>query len=130
MSVIYQATLPNQLELIIEDQSNRYFGDYHRVKLRVRCPVAVSAAAFNASQDPAADAAAAERILGSEIVYEKSLERMGVAGEEFETIKQELLERFLQINRPYLARADFPARFIALKMREKQQPGRPGGPSY
>lgn len=130
MSVIYQATLPNELELIIEDQSNRYFGDYHRVKLLVRCPVAVTNAAFIESQDPAADSAAAERILGSEVVYEKSLERMGVSGGDLERVKQELLERFLQINQPYLARADFAARFITLKLREKQQSEPAGGQYY
>ena len=130
MTVICQHDLPNRIKLIIEDQSNRYFGDYHRVKLLSRCPICVAAEYFSASPDPHAAAQAAQRILGQEVLYEKSLERMGVPSHELERTKQELLDQFLQINQSYLARDDFPARFIAMKLREKQQTNLSGGRPY
>ena len=130
MKVIYQKELPNRLKLTVEDLSNRYFGDYHRVKLLVRCPITVSADSFGSSPDPLAAAQAAQRSIGPEVLYEKSLERMGVPGAELQSIKQELLEQFIRINQPYLARDDFPARFIAVKLRERQQKTRSGGCPY
>lgn len=130
MTVIYQQDLPNRLTLTVEDQSNRYFGDYHRVKLQVRCPITVAAEYFRTSPDPLAAAQAAQRMLGTEVLYEKSLERMGVPSAELRIIKQELLGQFIRINQPYLARDDFPARFIAVKLREKQQTTPPGGRPY
>jgi len=130
MTVVYQQDLPNRLKLIIEDQSNRYFGDYHRVKLLVRCPICVAAEYFGASTDPHAAAQAAQRTLGQKVLYERSLERMGVPSRDLERAKQELRDQFLQINQAYLARDDFPARFIAMKLREKQQTTLPGGRPY
>jgi hypothetical protein len=125
--IVYQHELPNRLLLRVEDQSNRYFGDYHRVRLVIRCLVPVRAEHFSASQDPIAAADAAAALLGKEVIYEKALERMGVVGSEVETTRQLLLEQFVQTNQPYLARDDFPARFIALKLRElnrNEQSGR------
>jgi hypothetical protein len=121
--LLYQHELPNRLLLNIEDQSNRYFGDYHRVRLVIRCQVPVVAAHFSASKDPLAAADAATALLGKEVIYETALERMGVAGCDVETIRQQLLDQFVQANQPYLARKDFPARFIALKLREIDRNG-------
>lgn len=119
--IIYQDELNNGLQLLVEDQSNRYFGDYHRLRLFVSCRVPVRAEYFTAETNPEQAAAEAVKILGTEVVYEKPLERMGVAGGELATIRQQVLDDFLSINRDYLARADFPAKFLALKLRERQQ---------
>jgi len=125
MPLIYQNKLPNRLVLTVEDHSNRYYGDYHRVKLLVRCLVPVNAESFADSTDPVAEAAEALRILGPEIVFEKSLERMGVPGDEVEQTRQFLLEQFLQTNRSYLASKAFVPKFIALKLRDKRSSGLP-----
>jgi hypothetical protein len=121
--ILYQQQLPNRLLLKIEDQSYRYFGDYHRVRLVIRCQVPVVAEHFVASEDPLAAAAAAVLQLGHEVTFEKTLERMGVAGSEVETTRQLLIDQFMQTNHPYLARDDFPFRFIALKLRQSDRSG-------
>lgn len=120
-NIIYQDELDNGLQLQVEDQSNRYFGDYHRLRLFVSCPVPVRAEYFAGDANPEQVAAEALQLLGTEVVYEKPLERMGVAGGELEAVRQQVLDDFLAINRDYLARGDFPAKFLALKLRERQQ---------
>lgn len=117
LPIVYQSELPNQLKLTIEDQSHRYFGDYHRVRLRVRCVIPVTSAAFLSYDDPAAEAAAARQVLGEQVCFEKTLEQMGVPGARLETTRKTLVDQFLQANLTYLTRVDFAARFIAKKRR-------------
>lgn len=87
--------LENGLQLEFEDLSNRYYGDYHRVCISIYCRLA--------------EDGHQERYLFT------SLEKMAVAGGELAAVKQQLMEQFDQRQRSYLARPDFPRRFLAAR---------------
>lgn len=117
MSVNRTIPLKNGLCLHIDDQTNRYFGDYHRVRLVVRCVVSVATVASR--PDCELEAAQLQRLLGEEICYEKVLERMGVAGAAVEQTSEELLKQFLVASGDYLERDDFPLRLLRQRFRAR-----------
>ncbi|WP_282754678.1 hypothetical protein [Desulfuromonas thiophila] len=94
-SLLVTQQLENGLQLEFEDLSNRYYGDYHRVCISIYCRLA---------EDDYQ-----ERYLFT------SLEKMAVAGGELAAVKQQLMEQFDQRQRSYLARPDFPRRFLAAR---------------
>jgi hypothetical protein len=73
------------MTLGVVDETNRYFGDYHRVCLRttLSCSLAV--------------VGGPERV---ELV--KTLERMAVSTERVEQVREQLLENFIEHVRRYL----------------------------
>lgn len=86
--------LDNDVELDFFDLSNRYFGDYHRVcvKIHVRVP-------RPDREEP--------------LVKVQTLERMGVAGAAVEATRDGLVDAYLQNAGRYLAHVDYPARLLA-----------------
>ncbi len=110
--------LPNGLTAEFFDLSNRYFGDYHRVCLEVRCPVPLRTEWFPGEGGDELDRA--RRLLGEEVVYGRRLERMGVAGSEVEKTREALVDDFLRTTSSYLGSAEFPSRFIAARLAEKR----------
>ena len=109
--VLMSRTLENGLQLEFFDQSNRYFGDYHRVKILVRCRVPLRAE-WLADCGDAVDLPQIRAMLGESVFYERSLEQMGVASAQLETVKSSLLEGFLGTTAGYLGSDTFPGRFI------------------
>lgn len=107
MNPLRQKTLANGLRIEVFDETNRYFGDYHRVCLQVviSCDVATAAAAGGADPQFWADFKAAR---GDGIRVEKSLLRMGVAGAEVERTVNALLDDFLRAADDYMAHPDYP----------------------
>ncbi len=101
------------------DRSNRYFGAYWRICLEVRCRVPLSAAGL-----PDAEATRARQLLGETVDFVRRLERMGVAEENVEAVRQELVASFLQTTRAYLESAVFPGRLVAGRLAEKRGPRR------
>ncbi len=88
-------TLPNGLKLDYSDASKRYYGDYYRICIEIKCAL------------PQED-------YGCWHLFKK-LERMGVASSDLDSAKLELLESFSHMIMPYLQRADFPKRFEVAK---------------
>jgi len=113
VSELTEIALENGLLLQVENQTNRYFGDYHRVRLVVSCHFEV--AGLLTDPDCDLDHGQLRRLLGEQLRYEKVLERMGVPGAAVETTCRELVDQFLASNRSYLERADFPQRLLRQK---------------
>lgn len=94
----------NGLRYSVEDQSVRYFGDYHHVRLVVTftfpCDERVLPAGESLSD--------VRRSLGETISFCRTLSRMGVPSSDLERTKRELLDSFLSSATVYLARPDFP----------------------
>lgn len=113
--LLREEVLENGLRLEFWDQSNRYFGDYHRVRVLVRLRLSLTAG-------PLADRVAqpileqARVNLGDELIEEQVLEKMGVAGADLEVLRQEQIDRFLTGNRAYLARPAYVERLLARQL--------------
>lgn len=114
MTTIKREMLPNGLEITFDDQSNRYFGDYHRVCLvaTIKCPIV-------AIQDEALKAQAAQ-LYGEALEVEKRFERMGVSSDEVESVRSSLIEEFLRSASAYLSRDDYPAMLVTAEMNKRR----------
>lgn len=86
--------LDNGIAVAFFDLSNRYFGDYHRVRIEVRLHVPRPG-----REEP--------------LIKVHSLERMGVAGAEVGATRDSLAEDYLRNTGRYLGHSDYPARLIA-----------------
>ncbi len=119
--------LANGLQLELFDQSNRYFGDYHRVRLLVRCSVPVRTEwLLNLPAELPPEQARA--LLGEAAVFERQLEQMGVPSAELERVKEQLVGGFLAATGPYLGAAEFPGKFLLQQLRARRQGPRRFGP--
>lgn len=126
--ILRSVRLENGLTIEFSDRSNRYFGDYHRVCVEVRCRVALGPEAFAGSADPAAEQQAARAVLGSEVAFSRTLEKMGVAGEAVEQTREALIDSFIRSALSYLSAPAFPGRFIAGELERRRQGRRPHWP--
>ncbi|BCR04821.1 hypothetical protein DESUT3_18900 [Desulfuromonas versatilis] len=113
--------LDNGLLVEFRDVSNRYFGDYHRVRVEVICRLALGEGLFAGSADPAADCEQARKLLGPEIVFARSLEKMGVAGAAVEQTREELIQGFVESTFAYLGKPDFVSRLLARELSEARK---------
>lgn len=104
--------LGNGLVLEFFDRSNRYFGDYYRVRIEVRTRIPIHADLVRHEVDAAGLLDRARKLFGEELVEVRHLERMGVAGAEVEAVHRELIEGFLRVGTIYLQRADYPQRLL------------------
>lgn len=108
--------LNNDIVVDFFDQSNRYFGDFHRIKINVSAtiPFAVE------SLSPDLQKFAATYPRG--VSYETTLERMGVTTSEVETITYSLINDFIESAGSYLEKKDFAERLLRKKMTMKNTP--------
>ncbi|WP_432822053.1 hypothetical protein [Trichloromonas sp.] len=117
--------LANGVRVDFIDRSNRYFGDYHRLRVEVRCRIAVTPQLFAATADPCAEADRVRSRLGDEVLWVRHLERMGVAGGDLEMVRSEMIDSFVKSSFSYLQSHEFPIRFVAIEMVERQNKTRP-----
>jgi len=116
----HTVTLDNGLVLEMVDQGNRYFGDYHRIKIVVRCVIPLEARFFGGdARHPAL--LQARTCFGDSVVFERTLERMGVPGAEVAPVRDAMVKGFLDSSRTYLNHPDFVSRYVT---RQLQQRGR------
>ena len=109
--------LDNGLKISFRDESNRYFGDYHRV-----CVVAtISYTLAQLADDDLRLRAIA--VYGEQIKLEKRLERMGVPSAEVEQVRNAQIDDFMRQATIYMSRPDYPRRLVAAEL-NKQRSGR------
>ncbi|WP_303720938.1 hypothetical protein [Malonomonas rubra] len=101
--------LKNGLVIRFVDQSNRYFGDYHRVFILVTIFLPDD---FELPVGMKKDRAC----------LEKSLEKMGVPSEAVETERQALIDAFLQTSRSYLEQENFLQHLLVKLEKERPKP--------
>jgi hypothetical protein len=115
MTTIRHELLANGLQLHFTDESNRYFGDYHRV-----CVVATVVCILRdlpaESPDEELFKSQALRALGEEISVVKRMERMGVPTANVETVRTSLIDAFLLTARVYLARPVYPRSLVKAEL--------------
>lgn len=115
--LLRDCSLPNGLRVTVTDVSRHYYGGYWQVALELSCLVPLDAASF-ADTVTSADA---RRLLGNTIPFVRRLERMAVRGDQQETARLELLERFDRHLLPFLANDHFPDRFIQSEFQQRRK---------
>ncbi|MDA3903683.1 MAG: hypothetical protein PF441_09595 [Desulfuromusa sp.] len=110
--------LSNGVILEFFDQGNRYFGDFHRIKINVfaTIPFAVESLSADLQQFAAT--------YPGYILYEKTLERMGVATSEVENVTHSLIDDFIASTGSYLEKKTFVEGLLRKNMTRKNQPER------
>lgn len=112
MTTIKQARLDNGLQISFLDESNRYFGDYHRVcvVVTISCPVDCLA-----DEDLRLQAVAA---YGEQLTVVKRLVRMGVPSADCAQVRHALVDDFLRHAAGYLSRPEYPRLLVAAELRK------------
>jgi len=124
-TILRNDQLDNGVLLEFVEDSNRYFGDYYRLNIEVRCRIAIDAALFPHAVDPAGEARRVRGLLGEELTWTRRLERMGVATADLPVVRAELIESFATSTYPYLRSPEFPARLLAGVLDKRKQARRP-----
>lgn len=111
MTAIKPASLDNGLEISFIDESNRYFGDYHRICVVVTISCAVDQLA---DEELRLQAAA---VYGERLEVTKHLVRMGVPSADCEQARKSLVDDFMRHAASYLSRPDYPRLLVAAELR-------------
>ncbi|MBE0503370.1 MAG: hypothetical protein IBX46_04490 [Desulfuromonadales bacterium] len=107
--------LTNGLYLRFFDQSNRYFGDYHRLRIVVEIELNLSNELLT---DPELLIAAKKRF-GAKLTTNKVLERMGVPGSRVDALRAELVASYQTEVESYLSRPEVPQRLLRAELANK-----------
>ena len=106
MITIKAERLENGLLINFTDETNRYFGDYHRV-----CVVATLVCNLHdlpaASVEEESFRCRAVEALGGQLKVVKRFERMGVSSADVAGVRDALIDDFLRHASAYLSRPDY-----------------------
>ncbi len=115
---VREERLVNGLQIIFTDESNRYFGDYHRI-----CVVATIVCNLNdlliENSDDGSFFRPAIETLGEKLTVVKRFERMGVATADVEAVRTELIDSFLQHAGSYLSRPEYPRALVNAELKKR-----------
>lgn len=106
---IKTVTLENGLVLRFFDQTNRYFGDFHRICILVELSLPEQ---YELPVGLAKDNASLKR----------TLEKMGVSTAAVAEMKNKMIDTFLETSRSYLEKESFPQQLAARLLRESGRP--------
>ena len=101
----------------VEDESRNYYGDYHHLKLVIRCRIAVRAEHLRELEGSRSYARVVEA-MGPSVEYLRVIGRAGVAGKDAASIKNQLLRSFEENALPYFNREGFEAKFVRKRFEE------------
>ncbi len=107
--------LDNGLSVNLYDHSNRYYGDFHRVCIEVKIDIPVQL------ENLPAELSSGAAKLSTPLRFERSLERMGVAGTELQAVKTKLVADFLATSSIYLDKPDFAQQLLKKRLRDKSR---------
>lgn len=102
--------LDNGVVVEFYPQGNRYFGDYHRLQIKVIATIPVDEATL-----PEELKKSAIQYSGS-IRYEKTLERMGVATNQIDSATQSMVDDFIKTAGCYLENKQFAENWLRKNM--------------
>lgn len=114
MTTIKRETLANGLEISFADESNRYFGDYHRICVVATIVCRIEALDNEELRDQASLA------YGEKLAVEKRFERMGVPSAEVDNVRNALIADFMQHAAAYLSRPDYPGLLVAAELKKRR----------
>jgi len=101
----------------VEDESRNYYGDYHHVRLVIRCRIAVRAEHLKGVEKNPSYARAVEA-MGPFVEYLRVVGRAGVVGKDVPSVKEALLRSFEETALPYFDREGFEEKFVRKRFDE------------
>ena len=107
--------LKNGVVIEFFDQTNRYFGDFNRVKISVIATIPILASSLPADLQKVA------ATYPGFIVYEKSLEQMGVVTSQVKTVTESLVTSFITSVGSYLEKQSFAENLLRKDLHEKME---------
>ena len=116
MTKLREETQDNGLRIVFEDQSNRYFGDYHRICIVVSICCDLQALSNDEETDLLTRA---RQKFGDTLTITKRIEKMGVAGDDVDRVKDALINDFLNHAAPYLTRPEYPLSLVRAELNRK-----------
>lgn len=125
MQLVKQLDLPNGLTVNFCNNSHRYFGDYHRVRVEISCEIPILEEYFSCHEE----FVEAKRALGDSVHFRRHVERMGVSTADLEASLESIIESFCGHSLTYLESPDFPRKLICRELasdRLKVQRSYPG----
>ena len=119
MTTIREERLENGLQVFFADESNRFFGDYHRICIVVTilCDLCTLPAD---NDDDVTFRSKAIATLGKELKVVKRLERMGVATADVEAVRKAMMDDFMKNSSVYLMRPDYPRSLVAAEFKKRR----------
>jgi hypothetical protein len=108
MKLNKEILLENGLTIFFYNHTHRYFGDYHRVRVKIICEVPLLEEYF-ADQ---AEYAEAKANLGSSVIFRRDTELMGIPSGELEKCLEKVIENFSDNSLSYLSSLQFPQKFV------------------
>ncbi|MGK2906071.1 MAG: hypothetical protein ACSLFH_06970 [Desulfuromonadales bacterium] len=118
MTTLRHVSLANGLQIVFTDESNRYFGDYHRVCVVATivcklCDLPVSSDIDEALRCRAVDA------FGEHFSVVKRFERMGVPSSDLDVVRTALIDDYLRHAAKYLARPDYLRSLVNAELKKR-----------
>lgn len=127
MKTIRTENLANGMNIEFIDSSNRYYGDYHRVRIEVCCTFALTPAILAQAAGSEEEGESLRRTLGENFVYTRVLEKMGVPGDALEETRRSLIDSFSGSTLSYMAQPSFPVRLVARELERRRKVHHPFG---
>lgn len=118
MTTLRDVVLENGLKIIFNDESNRYFGDYHRICLAVSICCSLEELQLESEEDKLLRQRALDKF-GATLTVMKHVERMGVASEDVEAVRTSMIDDFLRHTSEYLSRPDYPLSMMKSELNRK-----------
>ena len=117
--VIEEQRLANGLLIVFTDESNRYFGDYHRICVVATITCNLKNLSTENLDDEDSFRQAAEK-LGEQLTVVKRLERMGVATADVDDVRTALIDDFLHHAITYLSRPEYPRALVTAEYKKRR----------
>ena len=118
MIIIKEESLGNGLRLQFTDESNRYFGDYHRVCVVATITCDLQTLPKNTPEEDEFRQQAIEA-LGEQWSVVKRFERMGVSSADVEDVRTTLIEDFLKHTSQYLSRPGYMRSLVSAELKKR-----------
>lgn len=107
---LHKIELDNGVVVEFYPQGNRYFGDYHRLQIKV-----IASIPFDEAILPEELKKSAKQYSGF-ITYEKTLERMGIATNQIDSTIQSMVDDFIKTVGCYLEHKQFAENWLRRNM--------------
>ena len=114
MKPIKEIFLDNGLTVSFYNHTHRYFGDYHRVRVKIICEVPILEKYFA----DYSEYSQAKGKLGNNVIFRRDTELMGIPSGELEKTLENVVENFTDHVLSYLSSPQFPRKFVLLKLSE------------